>query len=117
MTNEQLLTYAGTPFAASQCLTVIQRQELYCLRRALEPMPCPVCATPVSLVDASGLSLNEYPAGHGVKEHRCPQCKSKLIDVLPFQGPAYWRADTTELQQRLGLTPTTTEDPASAASQ
>ena len=105
MTNDKLLQYVGK---STQLLTERERQLLYCLRIALTPAPCPVCGRILNQVEASGLPLNEFPAGNTSQvQYRCPDCQSRLLEVVPFMGPVYlWQADHQELRKRLNITPT-----------
>ncbi len=87
MKNSEILS------ALPQTLTNIERQTRFILGIAQERRECPACQQPCSQIEASGLSVDDYPAGksHEATFH-CPHCKRQLTYVVPFMGPSYlWR--------------------------
>lgn len=86
-TNEELLTFPDS------LLTGIQRQRRFLLKVALTTMPCPVCVKPTNMIQAAGVTLNEFWVGETerMNDHafKCPHCQAPLKYVVPFVGPVY----------------------------
>jgi hypothetical protein len=82
MTNEEIL---NTPDAL---LTGIDRQKKFILLMALERCRCPVCGAPSSLLDAAGISLNDYPFAASELSFKCPapECGVALQKVVPLMA-------------------------------
>ena len=73
-----------------QLLQPLEKQVVYCLQIAATQMPCPMCAIKVSQIQASGKELDAFNAGDHSKEvFTCPNCKTELLEVVPFFGPVY----------------------------
>lgn len=84
--------YAAHPKTASQVLTQVEQQRLFCLKKSLEPLACPNCLTPVSQVDCSGVELDEFdPDGYTRYDHKCPVCDTELVHVVLFMCGQKWR--------------------------
>lgn len=70
-----------------------ERRIFRVLRVATKPRPCAGCGTPVSRVDASGLSLDSYPADNEPRTFTCPHCKTRMWPrppVIAAEGPFCW---------------------------
>jgi len=84
MTNTQILE------TQDALLSELERQMKHVLRVFVLPKPgCPNCHTPVDVLEASGLTLDAYPAGTASNEnitYACPTCKRELKQQLAFLG-------------------------------
>lgn len=87
MTNTKLLNYNGP----SELLTSIEKQERFILRENVQRRPCPNCAAPVNVFDATGVEIDDYDFSEGKPEvFHCPNCKRELRYILPLQGGWHW---------------------------
>lgn len=84
LTNTQILEWQDA------LLSELDRQRKHVLRVFVLPEPpCPNCKTPVGVLQASGMTLDEYPAGTASGDnikYTCPTCKRELKQQLAFLG-------------------------------
>lgn len=88
MKNEQIL---NTP---DSLLHGLDRQRKFLLRVALTPQPCPVCGAACNLIEALGVTLDDYTFDGGDRSYRCASasCGVALEQVVPLMvtGPGHW---------------------------
>lgn len=74
-----------------QHLSTVESQERYLIQKHLEKHECPWCDSFVSYFEAVPEShAAEYKIGYGPNEHVCPECKKRIVQMIPFIGDWFW---------------------------
>jgi hypothetical protein len=67
---------------AAKKLTNVERDKKFTLAVAMTPMPCPMCFSKVSVVEAADDTLAVGDSYSG--KYVCPTCETELAKVVPF---------------------------------
>jgi hypothetical protein len=98
VTNRELLR------APPDRLSPLDKQRRHVLAVESAPVPCPACRTPVDVITAAGIDVDQYTFDARAREYRCPHCGAVLDRVTPLValGPGWlWQLNTEWLTGRL----------------
>jgi hypothetical protein len=71
-------------------LSRVGEQRRMLVRRAMVPMPCPYCHTPVDHYAANPTFTVDSDRPSFKTEFACPNCRHFLKLVVPFNGGDFW---------------------------